>query len=167
MTTEAVAEIWGPVELDTDSNYFLGARKLSNHTAELTGMCMAFLMLLTVRLQHVAIYYDAETDAAMLSNDIGEPTENQALISVGRELRKLVENNGTNIHWVKVKGHSGDAVNDRADELATVGMHGKDEQGRTRKPRQLKYRQIVSHHYDKAEERRQAGIRATGNEREI
>ena len=164
---EAVAEIWGPVELDTSSNYFLGARKLSNHTAELTGMCMAFLMLLTVRLQHVAIYYDAETDAAMLKNDIGEPTKNQALISVGRELRKLVENNGTTIHWVKVKGHSGDAVNDRADELATVGMHGKDEQGRTRKPRQLKYRQIVSHHYDKAEERRQEEIRETENEREI
>eukprot|EP01048_Picozoa_sp_COSAG05_P032691 COSAG05_NODE_12680_length_458_cov_6867.997214_1_plen_100_part_10 len=100
-----MAEIWGPVELDTDSNYFLGARKLSNHTAELTGMCMAFLMLLTVRLQHVAIYYDAETDAAMLKNDIGEPTENQALISVGRELRKLVENDGTTLHWVKVKGH--------------------------------------------------------------
>ena len=89
------------------------------------------------------------------------------MISVGRELRKLVENNGTNLHWVKVKGHSGDVINDRADELASVGMHGKDKQGRTRKPRQLKYRQIVSHHYDKAEERRQAGIRATGNEREI
>ena len=97
----------------------------------------------------------------MLSNDIGEPTENQALISVGRELRKLVENNGTNIHWVKVKGHSGDAVNDSADELATVGMHGKDQHGRTRQPRQLKYKQIVSHHYDKAEERRQAEMRET------
>ena len=65
--------------------------------------------------------------------------ENQAMISVGRELRKLVENNGTNLHWVKVKGHSGDVINDRADELASVGMHGKDKQGRTRKPRQLKY----------------------------
>ena len=54
-----------------------------------------------------------------------------------------------------------------ADELATVGMHGKDEHGRTRPPRQLKYRQIVSHHYDKAEERRQEEIRETENEREI
>ena len=86
---------------------------------------------------------------------------------MGRELRKLVENNGTTLHWVKVKGHSGDVINDRADELATTWMHGKDEHGRTRPPRQLKYRQIVSHHYDKAEERRQAEIRATENEREI
>eukprot|EP01048_Picozoa_sp_COSAG05_P000980 COSAG05_NODE_31_length_28416_cov_170.150652_3_plen_68_part_00 len=60
--------------MDTDSDYYLGARKLSNHIAELTGMCMAFLMLLTVRLQHVAIYYDAETDAAMLKNDIDAAT---------------------------------------------------------------------------------------------
>ena len=87
---EQVAELWGPVELDKNSDYFLGARKLTNHTAELSGMCMAFLLLLTIRLHHVAIYYDAETDAAMLKNDIGEPTENQAIISVGRELRRLV-----------------------------------------------------------------------------
>ena len=83
---------------------------------------------------------------------IGKPTENQAIISEGRELRKLVENNGTNLHWVKVKGRSGDVINDKADELATIGMHGKDQHGRNRSPRQLKYRQIVSHHYDKAEE---------------
>ena len=69
---EHVAELWGPVELDKNSDYFLGARKLTNHTAELSGMCMAFLLLLTVRLHHVAIYYDAETDAAMLKNDSGE-----------------------------------------------------------------------------------------------
>ena len=57
----------------------------------------------------------------MLKNDIGEPTENQAIISVGRELRRLVEQNGTVIHWVKVKGHSEDVINDMADELATDG----------------------------------------------
>ena len=156
-----MAELWGPVELDIGSDYFLGARKLSNHTAEITGMCMAFLLLLTVRLHHVAIYYDAETDAAMLKNDIGEPAENQAIISVGRELRRLVELNGTVLHWVKVKGHSADVINDKADELATVGMNGTDQYGRTRKPRQLKYKQIVNHHYDKAEERRQAEMRET------
>ena len=55
---EHVAELWGPVELDKNSDYFLGARKLTNHTAELSGMCMAFLLLLTIRLHHVAIYYD-------------------------------------------------------------------------------------------------------------
>ena len=142
------------MELDKNSDYFLGARKLTNHTAELSGMCMAFLLLLTVRLHHVAIYYDAETDAAMLKTDSGEPTENQAIISVGRELRRLVEQNGTILHLVKVKGHSEDVINDKADELATDGMH------KYRVPRQLKYKQIVSHHYDRAEERRQAEMRA-------
>ena len=58
---------------------------------------------------------------------------------MGRELRRLVELNGTVLHWVKVKGHSADVINDKADELATVGMNGADQQGRTRKPRQLKY----------------------------
>ena len=72
-----------------------------------------------------------------------------------------VELNGTILHWVKVKGHSADTINDKADELATIGMHGKDQHGRTRQPRQLKYKQIVSHHYDKAEERRQTEMRAT------
>ena len=35
---------------------------------------------------------------SMLKNDIGEPAENQAFISVGRELRRLVEMNGTVLH---------------------------------------------------------------------
>ena len=79
---------------------------------------------------------------------------------MGRELRRLVDLNGTVLHWVKVKGHSKDVINDKADDLATDGMHG------TRPPRQLKYRQIVSHHYDKAEERRQAEMRAAEQEQE-
>ena len=68
--------------------------------------------------------------------------------------------NGTVLHWVKVKGHSKDVVNDKADDLATDGMH------QTRPPRQLKYRQIVSHHYDKAEERRQAAEQEHEHEQE-
>ena len=51
-------------------------------------------------------------------------------------------------------------VNDKADDLATIGMH------QTKPPRQLNYRQIVSHHYDKAEERRQAEKRAAEQEQE-
>ena len=125
---EQVAELWGlgtsGVRQKQRQFFFLGARKLTNHTAELSGMCMVFLMLLTVRLHHVAIYYDAETDAAMLKTDSGEPTQNQAIISVGRELRWLVGRNGTVLHWVKVKGHSADVINDKADELATDGQTG-------------------------------------------
>ena len=34
------------------------------------------------------------------------------------------ERRGTKLHWVKVLGHSEDAINDRADALATDGMEG-------------------------------------------
>ena len=64
--------------------------------------------------------FDAETDAASLQHDHSPPGKNSAVISIGRELRKLVERRGTTLHWVKVLGHSDDVINDRADELATV-----------------------------------------------
>ena len=42
----------------------------------------------------------------------------------------MVEAKGTVVlHWIKVKGHSKDRMNDRADYLATTGMHGKWDQG--------------------------------------
>ena len=77
----------------------MGAHKLTNHTAELTnryvhGFSDAAYSK-AVRLHHVAIYYDVETYAAMLQNDTGESTENHVIISVGRELRRLVELHGT------------------------------------------------------------------------
>ena len=33
------------------------------------------------------------------------------------------------LHWIKVKGHSKDRMNDRVDYLATTGMHGKWDKG--------------------------------------
>ena len=85
-----------------------------------------------------------------------KPFENSCRCATARaSCIYVVENNGTILHWVKVKGHSGDIINDKADELATDGMHN------NKPPRQLKYKQIVSRHYDKAEERRQATMRAT------
>ena len=40
-----------------------------------------------------------------------------------------LEAKGTVLHWIKVKGHSKDLMNDRADYLATAGMHGKWDKG--------------------------------------
>ena len=133
---EIKAELWGQVELDVTSPYFVGCNRLTNHTGELTAMIMAFLLLLRVRLKHAIIYFDAETDAASLQHDAAHPGENSAVITTGRELRKLVERRGTKLHWVKVLGHSEDVINDRADTLATDGMDGKQ-------PQQLKAQPII------------------------
>ena len=54
---------------------------------------------------------------------------NSALISTVIRLRKMVEAKGTVLHWIKVKGHSKDRMNDRADYQATTGMHGRWGQG--------------------------------------
>ena len=121
---EVKGELWGAVELDPESPHFVGCKRLTNHTGELTAMVMALSLLLTVRLRHAIIYYDAETDAASLQHDHSPPGKNSAVISIGRELRKLVERRGTTLHWVKVLGHSDDVINDRADALATDGMTG-------------------------------------------
>ena len=49
------------------------------------------------------------------------PNQNGALISTGQQLLKLVIAAGVKVIWCKVKGHSKDAINDRADALATDG----------------------------------------------
>ena len=117
-------------------------------------MVMAFSLLLTVRLRHAIIYYDAETDAASLQHDYSPPGKNSAVISIGRELRKLVERRGTTLHWVKVLGHSDDVINDRADELATDGMDGK-------KPRQLKPQPIIDQAHRELKQREGESLQAS------
>ena len=105
-------ELHGPVELDPDSKVFLGAKKLTNHTAELSGMCMALIYLLTVSnsVSEVIILYDAATDAAAIagsgvdggmSEDIHAgkrrqtPNQNGALISTGEKVATSGQPHGT------------------------------------------------------------------------
>ena len=53
------------------------------------------------------------------------------MISTVIRLKKMVEAKGTVLHWIKVKGHSKDRMNDRVDYLATTRMHGKWDKGPT------------------------------------
>jgi len=50
-------------------------------------------------------------------NAKGQPVENQDL---WRQLQSLVLDR--HVHWVKVKGHSGNVMNERADQLAVAAM---------------------------------------------
>jgi ribonuclease HI len=128
-------ELHGPVELDPDSKVFLGAKKLTNHTAELSGMCMALIYLITVSnsVSEVIILYDAATDAAAIAGSGGDggmsenihagkprktPAENGALISTGQQLLKLVIAAGVKVMWCKVNRR--DAPHERVSRKATA-----------------------------------------------
>jgi len=60
-------ELYGPVELDASSAYFLGAEVGSNNTAELSGVCEALLYLIecaqeapTAHVPPAVLCYDSE-----------------------------------------------------------------------------------------------------------
>ena len=129
-TYDVVVEQFGSVELDRQSEYFMGSRKKTNHTGELEALGHAMLILLDRWWEpHVAIMYDAKGDAEAVQKDSAGTGVNSALIGTVIRLRKMVEAKGVVLHWIKVKGHSKDRMNDRADYLATTGMHGRWDKG--------------------------------------
>ena len=73
--------------------------------------------------------YDAAGDAVAVQKNSAGTGVNSALISTVIRLRKMVEAKGTVLHWIKVKGHSKDRMNGRADYLTTTGMRGKWDKG--------------------------------------
>ena len=50
--------------------------------------------------------------------------KNATVIAVCRRLIRAAEAAGTELHWVKVKGHSGDEGNDAADTRANWAQNG-------------------------------------------
>ena len=52
------------------------------------------------------------------------PQKNRSVITLVRQLLNDAKDMGIKIHWIKVRGHSGDRGNDQADEAATMGLKG-------------------------------------------
>ena len=50
------------------------------------------------------------------------PATNRTVTAVARQMIKAAKQQGIRVRWVKVRGHSGDRGNDKADEAATIGM---------------------------------------------
>ena len=69
----------------------------------------------------LVIVYDSNYAFTRLSGNM-VIDKNGGLVGVARVLRKRIEDRGTQIHWVWIKGHSHHPANDRADKLATQGM---------------------------------------------
>ena len=104
-------------------------------------MIQAMLYLLTMSnsISVAALMYDAENDAGAIVWDRPGRT-NTAMVSTGQMLRRAVEAAGITLIWVKVKGHSGDVINDKADAWATDGRDG------TSTPRELELGEVLAQH---------------------
>ena len=135
-----ISDLYGPVETQQSSPWFMGAERGTNQTGELCGVMQALLWLLhqIASMQRSAGWsaHDPAVAAAVRDSPVvigvdslyainqieghWKANKNEELIERGRALlvqvRKLRD-----IHFVHVKGHSGDAGNDRADLLVQWG----------------------------------------------
>lgn len=121
-----LAERWGPVELGRASPHFLGAEKCSNNTGELSAIGEALLWLRDedATTSAAVICYDSKY-AANVTNGTYQAHKNVELATTCRRLyaSELVRRT-RQLTFQHVKGHSGDVMNDRADELVQRGVNG-------------------------------------------
>ena len=115
------AELWGPVVTDPGSSWWCGAQRGTNNTGELMGIGQALIWLrdLDKSERPAIMLYDSGYAANMVTGR-WQPNTNTNVVQWARGLLAEVEKSRT-VHWVHVKGHSGDGGNDRADELVQWG----------------------------------------------
>ena len=161
-----MAELYGPVVIDSTSPFFLGAAVCSNNTGELTAIGEGLLWLrdcsseilckccqpsasssssssfsvsskaCVCRPLSVSIRYDSEYAAKSIQG-LFNGDKNKDLINTIRKVYNSLINatetaKGSHqrrrrvvvMNWTKVKAHSGDRWNERADQLATRGISG-------------------------------------------
>ena len=136
-----LTEMYGPVVLDKDSPFYLGATVGSNNTGELTAMVEAFHWL-TALEKHFGNSATAERKAGRviirgdstyaMKSISGEynGAKNKELIATARDVLLRLEalrrlRGAPAVQFQHVKGHSADVFNDRADVLANFGSAGK------------------------------------------
>lgn len=123
-------ELHGPVELDPKSERFLGAEICSNNTGELSAIAEALIWLRTENTDTPArILYDS-VYAANITTKIFKAAKNKELALKCQTLYDEVRGK-RKLEFTKVKAHSGDVGNERADELAELGKSGKRTPRRT------------------------------------
>ena len=129
-----VAEGWGPVVLDEDAPQFLGATRLTNNTAELTGLIETLLILRRALDAGAACDTFIARPDSMYAVDIatGEahPKTNLELARFARGVwRDMHARLGGRLYRSHVRGHSNRSpdnkrCNIRVDAQANVGSQG-------------------------------------------
>ena len=123
---KVLAERWGPVVIDSGHAHYLGAEKKSNNTGELSGVAEALLWLRDEEGGDgpAALCYDS-TYAANITSGAFRAHKN---VDLAKTCRDLYCSEGTRrkrkLALEHVKGHSGDALNERADALVQRGVAG-------------------------------------------
>ena len=123
---KVLAERWGPVVIDSGHAHYLGAEKKSNNTGELSGVAEALLWLRDEEGSDgpAALCYDS-TYAANITSGAFRAHKN---VDLAKTCRDLYCSEGTRrkrkLALEHVRGHSGDALNERADALVQRGVAG-------------------------------------------
>lgn len=117
-------DFYGPVVFDKNDSLFLGATCGTNNTGELCGIAMALRWLVEAASEGPAtILYDSKY-AANIAQEKWKAAQNIDLARNVQACRRAVLASGRPLTFQKVKGHSGDAGNDRADHNADLGASG-------------------------------------------
>ena len=80
---------------------------------------------MTTRREYtVILVYDSQyvRDMCDVTDAHPLPTTNRTVTAVARQMIKVAKLQGIRVWWVKVRGHPKDRGNDKADEVATIGM---------------------------------------------
>ena len=107
----------GPVCTDPSHIKYLGARIGSNNTGEITAIIEALLFALEHEYTHATILSDSQWAINMITGK-WRPKTNKDLVFLAQKLA-FKSGLATTLHWVK--GHAGQAGNERADQLAAQG----------------------------------------------
>lgn len=124
-----LAELWGPVVTSPDCQYYIGAEVSSNNTGELSAIIeiLAWVLHYAYALPFSPNYPIRVCSDSQYAMDalqgITRVTTNRLLVRTGQAILAAVQCY-RNVTFKKVKGHSGQLFNTRADELAGVGATG-------------------------------------------
>jgi ribonuclease HI len=119
-----VASLWGPVVTDHESRWFMGSPRGTNQTGEVNAVGQGLMWLNNVPVDDddAAIVFDSMY-AANMTQGKWKPKANKDAIKLNEELLATTSRWRT-VHFVHVKGHSGNEGNDRADERVQWGKDG-------------------------------------------
>ena len=119
----SLLDFCGPVVTCTWHHLYQGADKLTNNTGELSAIIFALKWLASSPYQGATLEYDSSY-AANITCRLNRPHSSFTLALAARLAYDRVGELGKTVTWKKVISHTGDELNERADQLALAGASG-------------------------------------------